>query len=134
LKEIQSADTERKVAVIIKPDLIVKADHNLIKTVLFNLLNNAWKYTSKNSTARIEFGMNKEKDKNIFFVKDDGAGFDMQYSDKLFKPFQRLHSSKEFEGNGVGLAIAYKIISLHGGEIWAESEVGRGASLYFTLA
>ncbi len=133
LKEIQTGNDDRKVEIIIKPDIIVNADIDLIRIALFNLLNNAWKYSSKNPLSRIEFGMHIEKVKKIFFVKDNGAGFDMKFKDKLFKPFERLHLSADFEGNGIGLAIVHKIISLHKGEVWAESEVGKGTAVYFTL-
>lgn len=134
LKKLQTDDLYRKVEIIIKPDIIADADIDLIKIALFNLLSNAWKYTSKNPTSRIEFGMNEEKEKNIYFIKDDGMGFDMKFKEKLFKPFQTLHASKELEGNGIGLAIVNKIISLHKGEIWAKSEISKGAEFYFTLS
>ena len=98
-----------------------------------NLLNNAVKYTSKNKKSKIEFGMKKEKNINVFFIKDNGAGFNMKYKDNLFLPFKRLHNDQEFTGNGIGLSIVNQIISKHRGNIWAESEEGKGTIFYFTL-
>ncbi len=98
-----------------------------------NLLDNAWKFTSKCPAARIEFGATESGGKTIFFVHDNGAGFDMQYADKLFHPFNRMHTESEFAGLGIGLAIAQRIIMRHGGWIWAEGAVGKGVTLYFTL-
>jgi signal transduction histidine kinase len=103
--------------------------------VIWNLLSNAWKFTRKQSQAKIEFGVEKEEKngKKVYFVRDNGAGFDMAYVDKLFKPFERLHTEREFEGSGIGLAIVKRIIERHGGSIWAVGEVGKGATLYFTI-
>jgi light-regulated signal transduction histidine kinase (bacteriophytochrome) len=98
-----------------------------------NLLNNAWKFTSKTADARIEFGTFKKDEKTVYYVRDNGAGFDPAYMEKMFLPFQRLHSEKEFEGTGIGLAIVERIIHRHGGTVWAEGEVGKGATVYFTL-
>ena len=108
-------------------------DRNMLRQVYVNLISNALKYTSRKKTSIIKLGCFKENDSCTYFIKDNGAGFDMMYYDKLFGVFQRLHSSNEFEGTGVGLAIVQKIISKHGGQVWAEGEVGKGASFYFSL-
>ena len=99
-----------------------------------NLLGNAWKFTSHHPSACIEFGCQQQDGKDVYFVRDDGAGFEMEYAKKLFGVFQRLHSETEFSGNGVGLAIVRSIIRRHGGEIWAESEVEKGTTFYFYLS
>ena len=98
-----------------------------------NLLGNAWKYTGKTDHAHIEFGVTNKNGKKIYHVRDNGVGFDMKYADKLFGSFQRLHKADEFEGTGIGLATVARIIRRHGGELWAEGTVGRGAAFYFTL-
>jgi light-regulated signal transduction histidine kinase (bacteriophytochrome) len=100
---------------------------------LDNLLSNAWKFTGKREHATIEVGELRRDGEHVFFVRDDGAGFDMRYSNKLFDPLQRLHAASDFEGNGIGLAIVQRIVSRHGGRIWAESEPERGATFFFTL-
>jgi light-regulated signal transduction histidine kinase (bacteriophytochrome) len=105
----------------------------LLSVVLQNLFNNAWKYTGRHSEAKIEFGLTDQNGNRAFFVRDDGAGFDMAYTSKLFGVFQRLHAASEFTGTGVGLATVQRIINRHGGRIWAEGAVGRGATFYFTL-
>ncbi|MHB9027550.1 MAG: sensor histidine kinase [Candidatus Latescibacterota bacterium] len=101
--------------------------------MLQNLLGNAWKFTSKKETARIEFGEKQENNRRIFFVRDNGAGFGMQHVEDLFVPFRRLHTDTEFPGTGIGLSIVKRIIERHGGCIWAESEPGKGATFYFTI-
>lgn len=98
-----------------------------------NLLGNAWKFTSKQSEARIEFGVTEKEGKSAYFVKDDGIGFDMKYADKLFSPFQRLHRAEEYEGTGIGLATVQRIIHRHGGQIWVESKLDKGTMFCFTL-
>jgi light-regulated signal transduction histidine kinase (bacteriophytochrome) len=108
-------------------------DINLLRQVLLNLIGNAVKYSSKSEHPVIEIGSKKEGDKRLYIVKDNGVGFDMKYGNKLFGVFQRLHSAQEFEGTGVGLALAKRIIAKHGGTIWAESAVGQGATFYFTM-
>lgn len=101
--------------------------------VLENLVGNAWKYTGKRAGARIEFSCREQDGKRIYSVRDNGDGFDMAYANKLFLPFQRLHSEEEFEGIGIGLATVQRIILRHGGEVWAEAEPGKGAIFHFTL-
>ena len=125
---------EREAEVRIEPGLRAEADRRFVHVVLENLLGNAWKYTGKKPRARIEFGRAEDRDRPTFFVRDNGAGFDMAYADKLFAPFQRLHSMEEFEGNGIGLATVQRIIRRHGGKVWAESAVEQGATFYFTLS
>jgi light-regulated signal transduction histidine kinase (bacteriophytochrome) len=111
----------------------VQADGELMRTVLENLLGNAWKFTAKKTNSRIEVGWYHEHDSRVYFVKDNGAGFDMKYVDKIFGAFQRLHASSEFEGTGVGLASVQRILRRHGGDVWCEGEVDQGAAFYFTL-
>lgn len=123
----------RRVTLRIESGMAAWADAGLMRIVLDNLLGNAWKYTRHNADAHIEFGRREEHGKPVFFVRDNGAGFDMRYAAKLFSPFQRVHSPGEFEGNGIGLAIAQRIVHRHGGRIWAESEPGRGSTFCFTL-
>jgi signal transduction histidine kinase len=125
---------DRIVDVVVQPDIHCRADARLIKLVLQNLLENAWKYSRKNLEAKIEFGSDKHDAGLSYFVRDNGVGFDMAYAKKLFQPFQRLHGQNEYEGTGVGLAIVHRIIARHGGRVWAEAEVGKGATFHFTLA
>ncbi len=131
--ELQKANPQRQVEIVIQPDLSVIADSILLHAVMQNLLGNAWKFTSKHTHARIEVGKNESEQGVTFFVRDDGAGFDMAYAAKLFGAFQRLHTPAEFEGTGIGLATVQRIIRRHGGRIWAEGAVEAGATFYFTL-
>ena len=133
INELKKRYSDRKVKVSIDDDLMVIGDKQLILLALENIIGNAWKFTSKTSNAKIEVGKTKKDGKEVFFVRDNGAGFDMKYADKLFIPFQRLHSDDEFEGIGIGLGIVNRIIHRHGGSIWAEGEVGKGAIFYFTI-
>jgi light-regulated signal transduction histidine kinase (bacteriophytochrome) len=124
---------ERDAEFVIEPGLKARGDARLLEVALVNLLNNSWKYSSKRSPARIELNSTKTNGKRTFVGRDNGAGFDMAYSDKLFGEFKRLHSEAEFEGTGVGLATVRRIIHRHGGTIWAEGVVDEGAAFYFTL-
>ena len=132
-EELRKADPLRSVELRIAPGVAAFADHRLMRAVLENLLGNAWKYTGQRSDGRIEFGIEAKEGKAVYFVRDNGAGFDMAYADKLFLPFQRLHRAEEFPGIGIGLATVERIILRHGGRIWAESAPGKGATFYFTL-
>jgi light-regulated signal transduction histidine kinase (bacteriophytochrome) len=132
LEELRRTYPDRVVETRVARGLRVKADERLVRALLFNLLENAWKFTEKRSPARIEFGVMKEENISAFFVRDDGAGFDMAYVDKLFKPFERLHGA-EFPGTGIGLATVQRIVQRHGGRVWAEGVVEKGAAFYFTL-
>jgi len=129
--DLQAQTTERSVAVSIAPGLEVEADPRLIQIVLENLIGNAWKFSARNPSARIEIGAGTANGQKTFFVKDNGAGFDMNYAQKLFGAFQRLHGVNEFEGTGIGLATVQRIIHRHGGRVWAEGKVGEGATFYF---
>ena len=131
--ELQQQAPDREVEFIIEEGLVASGDARLLRVVLENLLGNAWKYTSKHPHARIEFGFAQNNGETAYFVRDDGAGFDMAYADKLFGVFQRLHSEKEFDGTGIGLATVQRIIHRHGGRVWAEGAVEQGATFYFTL-
>ncbi len=130
---LKESQPERNVALIIAPGIKAYGDATLLRIVLENLLNNAWKFTAKAERTRIEFGTVQCEGKSTYFVQDNGAGFNMKYAGKLFQPFQRLHSSSDFTGTGIGLATAQRIIHRHSGRIWAEGEVGKGATFYFTL-
>ncbi|HVN88104.1 MAG TPA: PAS domain S-box protein [Candidatus Binatia bacterium] len=132
--DLHRNDPRRQVEFVIKPALVANVDPRLLRIVLQNLLGNAWKYTSKHATARIEFGTLAGEHTTVYFVRDDGAGFDMANLGRLFGAFQRLHSPADFEGTGVGLATVQRIIHRHGGRIWAEGAPERGATFYFTLA
>ena len=131
--ELQKGDPDRQVEFIIQENLFANGDLRLLRVAIENLLGNAWKYTARHSRARIEFGRSEHEGRTIHFVRDDGAGFDLQYAGRLFGAFQRLHSTAEFSGTGVGLATVQRIIHRHGGEIWAEAAVEKGATFFFTL-
>jgi PAS domain S-box-containing protein len=134
VSELQRGEPERKVDFTIAQGLKVEVDRRLIKIVLENLLENAWKFTSKNEDqALIEFGAEEREEGRVFFVRDNGRGFDMSYVGKLFGAFQRLHSTSEFPGTGIGLATVQRIIHRHGGRVWAEGTLGEGAIFYFTV-
>lgn len=132
-QELRESQPERDVEFTIAPGLVAKGDGQLLRVVLENLLDNAWKFARMRTPARIEFGYAETNGQPAYFVRDNGVGFDMAYTDKLFGAFQRMHSAEEFEGTGIGLATVQRIINRHGGDIWAESAVGQGATFYFTL-
>ncbi len=132
--ELGRADPTRSVRFTVADGLSAVADAQLLRAAMYNLLGNAWKYTTKQSRAVVEFGARPDDGgRTVFFVRDNGAGFDMAYADKLFGPFQRLHATAEYPGTGIGLATVQRIIHKHGGEIWADAAVGQGATFYFTL-
>ncbi|HLP18049.1 MAG TPA: YfiR/HmsC family protein [Bacteroidota bacterium] len=131
--ELQESYPDRKVEFLIQDGIDVRGDSRLLRIGLENLLGNAWKFTSMHPSARIEFGLDAQYDPPVYFVRDDGAGFNMNFAQKLFGAFQRLHTAAEFPGTGVGLATVQRIIRRHGGTVWAEGEVERGATIYFTL-
>lgn len=129
----QEKYSEGTVDVAVQEGIVVQGDPCLLEIAMENLLDNAWKFSCKVCQPRIEFGTTVGEGKTIYFIRDNGAGFDMAYVDKLFGPFQRLHTTKEFTGTGIGLATVQRIIHRHGGQVWAEGEVGKGATFYFTL-
>jgi PAS domain S-box-containing protein len=134
LDELARQNPDRRVEVTVQPGMTPIVDKRLVQIVLDNLLGNAWKFTSKKEIGRIEFGAGAGPEgETVFHIRDNGAGFDMSYADKLFNAFQRLHGVSEFEGTGIGLAIVQRIIHRHGGRIWAEAEPGMGATFFFTL-
>jgi PAS domain S-box-containing protein len=132
--ELRRAQPGRQVTFSVAPGMVARGDPHLLRTALDNLLGNAWKYTSKHSSAHIAFGAERIDGERVFVLRDDGAGFDPAYADKLFGAFQRLHAPGEFEGTGIGLATVQRIVQRHHGRIWAEGAVERGATFYFTLA
>jgi len=133
VEELREAQPERHVEVAIAPGLLALADAELLRVILVNLLGNAWKFTSRHEAARIEVGACEVGGERAFYVRDDGAGFSMAYAKKLFGAFQRLHSPGEFAGEGIGLATVQRLVTRHGGRVWAEAEVEKGATFYFTL-
>lgn len=129
---LQKAKPDRTVDFAIAEHVIANGDERLLRAVLENLIANAWKFTSKRDRARIEFGMTRDNGHATYYVRDNGAGFDPSHAAKMFRPFQRLHSTNEFEGTGIGLATVQRILQRHGGKAWAEGEPGQGATIYFT--
>jgi len=132
-EELRQDEPARKVEFALEKGLTATGDSHLLRAAMENLIRNSWKYTSAHATAKIEFGKIQRNGKSPFFVRDDGAGFDPRYTDRLFGAFQRLHTEAEFPGTGIGLATVQRIIHRHGGEIWAEGKIEKGATFYFTL-
>jgi two-component system, NtrC family, sensor kinase len=132
-EELQRKDPDRQVTICIEEPLSAQADDGLMRVLLENLLGNAWKFTANVPAARIEVRTEQKESGTVFFVRDNGAGFDMSYAEKLFNPFQRLHTEAEFPGTGIGLATVHRIVDRHGGRVWADSAVGQGATFYFTI-
>jgi two-component system NtrC family sensor kinase len=133
MEELKRKDPGQQVTICIEDQLVVEADNGLMRVLLENLLGNAWKFTAKALEARIEVGAEQQDGGAVFFVRDNGAGFDMTYAKRLFSPFQRLHTELEFPGTGIGLATVHRIVDRHGGRIWADSAVAQGATFYFTI-
>jgi light-regulated signal transduction histidine kinase (bacteriophytochrome) len=131
--QLQRAEPNRRVEMVIDAEIAAEGDARLLRIALENLLGNAWKFTARCAAPRIEVGVTSENGSRAYFVRDNGAGFDMAYASKLFGVFQRLHSTTEFEGTGIGLATVQRIVSRHGGRIWATGEVAHGATFFFTL-
>jgi light-regulated signal transduction histidine kinase (bacteriophytochrome) len=134
LIELGARDAQRKVATHVADGLVVHADPGLLTVVLENLLGNAWKFTSKQPAATIDVGTETRDGQPVFFVRDNGAGFSMEHATKLFAPFQRLHAATDFEGTGIGLATVNRVVTRHGGRVWAEAKPDQGATFFFTLA
>ncbi len=130
---LRKSDPLRKALIEIEPGLSAHVDARLLRIVMENLLQNAWKFSSKKPETLIQVGVAKTDHGKTFFVRDNGAGFDMSYENKLFMAFQRLHSRAEFEGTGIGLATVHRIVRRHGGRIWAEGQKNNGATFWFTL-
>ncbi|MFH1159804.1 MAG: ATP-binding protein, partial [bacterium] len=133
VEELSKTDPDRKVDVVIQPGMTAAGDSRLIRIALHNLLGNAWKYTGKNPSAKIEFSCREDEKQKVYFIRDNGVGFDMGHYEKLFTPFMRLHSDDQFTGTGIGLATVKRIMLKHGGKIWAQSEPGKGSTFFFTL-
>ena len=131
--ELKAGEPDRKVELDVAEGVRTEGDARLLRVLLENLLRNAWKFTGKRSTAKIEFGTSHNNGTPVYYVRDDGAGFDMAYAGKLFGAFQRLHAMTEFQGTGIGLATVQRIVHRHGGRVWAEGKVDQGATFYFTL-
>jgi hypothetical protein len=133
LDRMREAEPARQVEIKIRPGVSVTGDGHLLRIAVANLLENAWKFTAREPLARLEFGMTTIAGETAYFIRDNGAGFDMAYVDRLFGPFQRLHLATEFPGSGIGLATVQRIIHRHGGRVWAEGMVGQGATFHFTI-
>ncbi|WP_458294008.1 sensor histidine kinase [Geobacter anodireducens] len=132
-RDLAEREPDRKVDLAVADGINGSGDPRLLRVLLENLLGNAWKFTARVERPRIEFGAESRNGQNVYFVRDNGAGFDMRYVHRLFGSFERLHGPDEFSGTGMGLAIVRRIVERHGGMVWAESEIGRGATFSFTL-
>jgi light-regulated signal transduction histidine kinase (bacteriophytochrome) len=132
--ELREREPARDVETVVAPGMRAEADVVLLRAILANLLGNAWKFTSKHGTARIEVGSTDAGGERAYFVRDDGAGFDEQYATHLFGAFQRMHPADAFEGDGIGLATVQRLVTRHGGRVWAEAQVEQGATFFFTLS
>jgi light-regulated signal transduction histidine kinase (bacteriophytochrome) len=132
-RDLRRRDPARKIDIHIADGLSVRGDKRLLTIACTNLIENAWKYTARQPEARVVFGQEHQHGEEVFFVRDNGAGFDMAYAGKLFGPFQRLHDESEFDGTGIGLATVQRVISRHRGRIWVEAAVNHGATFFFTL-
>lgn len=133
LEKLKQLDPNRKIEVDIEPNVIAEGDQSLLDIAMSNLVENAWKYSSKKPRSKIRFATQMQGDQVVYYIKDNGVGFDTQYINKLFGPFQRLHTEDDFPGTGIGLATVHRIIDRHGGKIWANAKVDRGATFYFTI-
>jgi signal transduction histidine kinase len=133
-EELPSREPTRQVEFVIADGLVAQGDAPLLRLVLENLIGNAWKFTARQPQARIEFGVVAPPDgAPVWYVRDNGVGFDSTHADKLFEPFQRFHAQRDYPGTGIGLATVQRIIQRHGGRIWAEGAVGHGATFFFTV-
>ena len=133
VQELREMEPQRPAEISIDPDMHVFGDAPLMRSMVQNLIGNAWKYSARKARVRIEMNCRNVNGERVFCVRDEGAGFDMRYAGRLFSAFQRLHSGKDFDGTGIGLATVERIVRRHGGRIWAEAQSGVGASFYFTL-
>jgi light-regulated signal transduction histidine kinase (bacteriophytochrome) len=133
IDDLRRRDTSRKLGATVAPGLVVDADGRLIRILLDNLIGNSWKFTQHSPNPHVEVGSERRDGELVFFVRDNGAGFDMQYADRLFTPFQRLHSEREYAGTGIGLATVRRIVERHGGRIWVQSAPNQGTTFYFTI-
>jgi len=131
--ELRGRDPQRRIDVSIRDGMRAQGDARLVRTALENLIGNAWKFSSKADHPRIEVGALADDRRKVFYVRDNGAGFDMAYADKLFSAFQRLHAASEYSGTGIGLATVQRIVRRHGGRVWADAQPGQGAVFFFTL-
>ena len=134
IDDLRKIEPQRNVEFLVSAGMKTKGDPQLLLILLTNLIGNAWKFTAKCSSAKIEIGSTSSEGTDAYYVRDNGAGFDMQYQNKLFGAFQRLHSETEFEGTGIGLATVRRVVRRHGGEVWAEGKVDQGATFYFTVS